>query len=300
MADHPAPGNDAEYDETFGGAHDEPFDQHASVPQPPAPYRPATQPLTPRTITLILLGCIAAVSIIWVSVHFTWPGITVVVVSALAAIQLGLFAARGSQEDAELAFKKEMATPPRAPERVLNILAPDEQVHVVAHDHPLTVAHWFVAIGLIQVLSGWMIGSSDIMRHGPGLGVAAVLWFAAMIMPVYRLVEWWRTVFVITNKGILLFTGVFTQDHNQMSLAALTDVKARTPWHSVWLTSMRWTKVKYGTFQLETAGQRQAINAVGLMAGIDTLEYILRSLVQGRDPYADEGDGLPYPVSPAE
>lgn len=297
MADSPAPGSNAEYDNPYnGGATDDLYDQDA--PEPPAPQRQPAQPLTPRTTTLILLACTALISIIWVAVHFTWPGVAVAIVSGLAAAQLGLVAARGPRKAAEVAYKKKLAAPPKAPERVLDILAPDEQVHVVAHDHPITVAHWFAAICLIQLLSGWMIGSSNILSSGPGAGVVAALWLAAMAVPVYRLIEWRRTVFIITNKSILLFTGVFTQEHNQMALVALTDVKALTPWHSTWLTAMRWTGIRYGTFWLETAGQRQAINAVGLMAGIDTLEYILRSLVQGRDPYEDEGDGLPYPVSP--
>ena len=284
-----------------GGAPDkELVEPKADAPAPhrhPAKQRPQ-QPLTKGTVALYILVILAVVSSITVVTRYNWPGVIVAVTCAIAAGLVGLRIKRGSRIEAEAKFRKKMADRPIVPDKLDAILGPSERVYVIQHEHPLTMTWWISVVVATNCLIGYWIAASDIDSTSAGRLVAGGLWLAAMVVPVYKLIEWRRTLFVITSKNIVLFTGVFTTKHKRMPLAALTDAAATYPWHGKLLAGLRIVGTRYGTFTLESAGQDQAINAVGLMAGIETLEYILMALVQGDDPYPIELDLSELPDPP--
>jgi membrane protein YdbS with pleckstrin-like domain len=84
--------------------------------------------------------------------------------------------------------------------------------------------------------------------------VLVVIWIFAMGWVLWNVVEWYFDRFVLTNKRIMLVTGIITRSVGMMPLARVTDMKyTQSPLGRV---------LGYGTFEIESAGQDQALRQV--------------------------------------
>jgi uncharacterized membrane protein YdbT with pleckstrin-like domain len=81
-----------------------------------------------------------------------------------------------------------------------------------------------------------------------------IAWIAVMAWVFWHVVEWYYDRFVLTNKRLMLITGIISRDVGMMPLARVTDMKyTQTPLGRV---------LGYGTFEIESAGQDQALRKV--------------------------------------
>jgi membrane protein YdbS with pleckstrin-like domain len=107
--------------------------------------------------------------------------------------------------------------------------------------------------------------------------------------------EWYIEQFVVTDKRILLVTGLFYRKLAVMPLAKVTDLTyERSPLGRL---------LGYGTFIMESAGQDQALSKVEFLRNPDRLYHRLSQQLFGPGG-RDAGDGLNWipnePEPPAD
>jgi membrane protein YdbS with pleckstrin-like domain len=86
------------------------------------------------------------------------------------------------------------------------------------------------------------------------LVISAVLLYLA-----YQITQWWMDHFIVTNRRVLLVSGVLTKRTAIMPLMKVTDLTfEQTPAARV---------LQYGTFVFESAGQDQALSRVTHLPG---------------------------------
>jgi membrane protein YdbS with pleckstrin-like domain len=137
---------------------------------------------------------------------------------------------------------------------VRRYLFPTEKFRGEWRRHPI---HIVKALS-VGVLSTFVLGlaSGFISKYDiPGATtVLVVIWVLAMGWVLWNVIEWYFDRFVLTNKRIMLVTGIVTRNVAMMPLARVTDMKyTQTPLGRV---------LGYGTFEIESAGQDQALRQV--------------------------------------
>jgi membrane protein YdbS with pleckstrin-like domain len=129
--------------------------------------------------------------------------------------------------------------------------------------------HWIhllkdvLLLAVATVVVGYLAGF--LRRHHLDALVIAALsaWAAVLLWVSYHLHEWHVERFVLTNKRIMLITGFITRNVAMMPLGRVTDMKySQTTWGRL---------LDYGTFEIESAGQQQALRRVGQMPHPNTI-----------------------------
>lgn len=147
--------------------------------------------------------------------------------------------------------------------------------------HWIYVAGWG-ALGLISpFVVGYLVGivgNSNRTLMWIILGV----WLLVLALVLYMIFEWWIDRFVLTNKRVMLVTGLFTRRVAMMPLARVTDM--------AYEQSPLGMALGYGTFILESAGQDQALREIKPLPNPN--ELYLRFCQEMYDPGAlgDEED----------
>ncbi|HEX5595025.1 MAG TPA: PH domain-containing protein [Micromonosporaceae bacterium] len=137
---------------------------------------------------------------------------------------------------------------------------------------PLLVG--IVATFVLGYLSGFLAG-----RDSGGLTTIAVLiWLAVMGWVAWRLADWHYDRFILTNKRVMVVSGIVTRRVAMMPLLRVTDMKYdQTPLGRL---------LNYGTFVLESAGQDQALREVKHLPNPN--ELYLRVVEEMYEPQAVE------------
>jgi membrane protein YdbS with pleckstrin-like domain len=137
---------------------------------------------------------------------------------------------------------------------VRRYLFPTEKYRGEWRRHPIHLVK-ALSIGLIATfvlgLASGYVSKYDL----PGATtVLVVVWIGAMAWVLWHVIEWYFDRFVLTNKRIMLVTGIITRSVGMMPLARVTDMKyTQSPLGRV---------LGYGTFEIESAGQDQALRRV--------------------------------------
>jgi membrane protein YdbS with pleckstrin-like domain len=137
---------------------------------------------------------------------------------------------------------------------VRRYLFPTEKFRGEWRRHPI---HLVKALG-VGVLATFVLGlaSGFISKYDvPGATtVLVIIWVLAMSWVLWKVIEWYFDRFVLTNKRIMLIFGIVTRSVGMMPLARVTDMKyTQSPLGRV---------LGYGTFEIESAGQDQALRQV--------------------------------------
>ena len=253
------------------------------------------RPVIPHFTTGSVALCVvyAGVALLigrWVHQNDLPTPITWVVASIMAAL-IALRLVRGSLEDAEELFRWEMEQRPHVPLRVRQFLSPDgERVYILTREHPISLTPWTVAM-LLATWGGGYFGGKLYAAHAmPALRALGAMWAVVAAIAGYKWLRWSRKFFVVTNLYVNVFDDTFSDEHPSMPVTAVTGAKRITPFFFNLLAWLRVTRLKIGTFVLETASQEEAINKVGWLAGANIYEQIVKSLAQGKSPFA-EPDG---------
>lgn len=119
--------------------------------------------------------------------------------------------------------------------------------------HWIHVVAW-VALGVASpFIVGYLIG-----LLGPSNTTAVWLvltgWVLAFAIIAWMVIGWWLERFVLTDKRVLLVSGIISRRVAMMPLARVTDM--------AYVQSPLGIMLDYGTFVLESAGQDQALRDI--------------------------------------
>ena len=168
-------------------------------------------------------------------------------------------------------------------------LLPGELPPVVA-----TRRHWAVlivpALKAVPVLAlgGWLLVLDPGNRITSTAGLLVVA--AALVFLALRAGEWWMRHFIVTNRRVLLTSGIVVRTVALLPLRRITDL--------TWKETLLGQVLGYGTFRFESAGQQQALSEITFLPEADVLYRRMSQLLFGGDGVGDpEDEGGVEPVA---
>ena len=159
-------------------------------------------------------------------------------------------------------------------------LLPTEQPPVIA-----TRRHWAVlivpALKALPVLAvgGWLLVLDPDNRVTSSVGLVGLV--GALGYLTLRVGEWWMRHFIVTNRRVLLTTGIVVRTVALLPLRRITDL--------TYTETRLGQLLGYGTFRFESAGQQQALSEITYLPRADVLYRDVSDLLFGGDG-ADSGD----------
>lgn len=103
-----------------------------------------------------------------------------------------------------------------------------------------------------------------------------LLWYVALIVVLryaYLVLEWWVERIVVTDKRILMTTGVFTTRVLMMPISKVTDLTYKR--------TLNGRMMGYGTMIVESAGQFQALNHIEFLPKPEQVYDAISELIFG-------------------
>lgn len=144
--------------------------------------------------------------------------------------------------------------------------------------------HWIqlikeAAIGAGATLALGLITGYTAAHDLAGLTtVVVLLWAAVMGWVVWQVADWYNDRFILTNKRVMIVRGLITRNVGMMPLGRVTDMK--------YVQSPMGRALNYGTFELESAGQDQALSKIENLPNPN--ELYLRIVEEMYEPEAVE------------
>ncbi len=131
---------------------------------------------------------------------------------------------------------------------------------------------WKPAVLMVGILlaSVWLGGAGD-SRAALAIGLV-ILGFAGYFG--YRLLEWYHTYFEVTDKRLLMRSGLLTTRIDMMPVSKVTDMSYEKP--------LLGRVLGFGTFILESAGQDQALSRISHLPDSDRLYRETLSVIFGK------------------
>ncbi len=176
--------------------------------------------------------------------------------------------------------------------RARRFLLPHERLVAEVRWHPVRLA------GPLLVLLGVAGAAGAVAAAAPAgsvaLDVAGVALLLAAAWFAWQVLEWWQERLIITDRRIMLGTGVLTRKLAVMPLRKVTDMTYERP-----LVGRLFAEYGWGTFVMESAGQDQALHRITPLPYPDVLYARLSSEIfgdagmYGTPPPEDAGDGTP-------
>ena len=176
----------------------------------------------------------------------------------------------------------------------------DAEKYLLEHEKPPVVAtrrHWAVLIvpvaKALPVLAAglWLMVLDPENRVTASVGL--ILLVGALGYLALRAGEWWMRHFIVTNRRVLLTTGIIVRTVALLPLRRITDLTYKeTPFGQL---------LGYGTFRFESAGQQQALSEITYLPRAGVLYRDVSDLLfggNGADKGDDEGEAEPSPRQP--
>jgi uncharacterized membrane protein YdbT with pleckstrin-like domain len=178
---------------------------------------------------------------------------------------------------------------PKVPPPIEDYLMPDEGVVVAVRQHPV------VLVGrVLLVIAGLAVVLALTTGTAVGGGLQWVVWLLFLALVAWagwRIIDWRRTYFVITENRLMLITGVFSRNIGMMPLAKVTDMRLEL--------SPTGRAVGYGQFVVESAGQDQALSNIRFVPYPRALyQEILAMIFPGKSSSGSGGAGSSGPPGP--
>jgi len=170
-------------------------------------------------------------------------------------------------------------------------LFPTEKFRGEWRRHPIALwkeaAAGIVATFLMGYATGWLA------KHNQStmVTVALLIYCTVMTAIVWRVADWYYDRFILTNKRVMVVKGLVTRNVAMMPLLRVTDMK--------YVQSPLGRMLNYGTFELESAGQDQALRKIDNLP--DPNDLYLRIVEEMYEPEAVEarlGSRVPAEESP--
>jgi membrane protein YdbS with pleckstrin-like domain len=152
--------------------------------------------------------------------------------------------------------------------------------------------HWIhlvkrLSIGVLATfVLGYLAGYFAKQNVTSALTILVLIWVIIMGWVLWDVAEWYYDRFILTNKRVMLIEGIISRNVAMMPLARVTDMKyTQSPLGRV---------LGYGTFELESAGQDQALrNVVNLPNPTDLYLQVVEEMYE---PEASEARRRPAQI----
>src|SRR5215469_15048458 len=137
---------------------------------------------------------------------------------------------------------------------VRRYLFPTEKFRGEWRRHWIQVARRLI-IGVVATLVlGYLAGFFASKQQPTVLTVLVIIWLLVMSWVLWDVAEWYYDRFVLTNKRVMLVEGIVARKVAMMPLTRVTDMK--------YTQTALGRVLGYGTFEIESAGQDQALRNV--------------------------------------
>ena len=178
----------------------------------------------------------------------------------------------------------------------------DAEKYLLPHERPPVVAtrrHWAVLVRplakALPVLAagGWLLLVDPDNRVPTTVGLLVLA--GALLYLVLRGAEWWMRHFIVTNRRVLLTSGIVVRTVALLPLRRITDLTYKE--------TLLGQLLGYGTFRFESAGQQQALSEITYLPRADVLYRDVSDLLfggDGADSGDDEGSSEPSPRAARE
>src|SRR5258706_255817 len=152
--------------------------------------------------------------------------------------------------------------------------------------------HWIhlvkrLSLGVLATfILGYLAGYFAKRNETTGLTILVLIWVAIMSWVLWDVAEWYYDRFILTNKRVMLIEGIISRNVAMMPLSRVTDMKyTQSPLGRV---------LGYGTFELESAGQDQALRNVTNLP--NPTDLYLQVVEEMYEPEASEARRRPAKV----
>jgi membrane protein YdbS with pleckstrin-like domain len=165
-----------------------------------------------------------------------------------------------------------------ASKHVARYLFPTEKFRGEWKRHWIQLVKEFLVGAVATVLMGYVTGW--LTKHNQASLRTAVLaiWAVIIIWVAWKVADWWFDRFILTNKRVMVVSGIFTRNVAMMPLLRVTDMK--------YVQSPLGRILSYGNFELESAGQDQALRNIKNLPNPN--ELYLRIVEEMYEPEAVE------------
>ncbi|NEK57273.1 PH domain-containing protein [Geodermatophilus sabuli] len=166
----------------------------------------------------------------------------------------------------------------------------DAEKYLLPQEHPPVIAvrrHWAELIAPVTtslpalVVGGWLLlldPDNEVSTTVGFLVLGVTFGFLAL-----RIGEWWMRRFIVTNRRVLLISGIIVRTVALLPLRRITDLTYKE--------TLVGQVLGYGTFRFESAGQQQALSEITYLPRADLLYRKVSALLFGSDGgSADSGD----------
>ncbi len=162
--------------------------------------------------------------------------------------------------------------------QVARYLFPTEKFRGEWKRHWIQLVKEFSVGAVATILMGYVTGW--LTKHNQGSLRTAVLaiWAVVIIWVAWKVADWWFDRFILTNKRVMVVSGIFTRNVAMMPLLRVTDMK--------YVQSPLGRLLSYGHFELESAGQDQALRNIKNLPNPN--ELYLRIVEEMYEPEAVE------------
>jgi membrane protein YdbS with pleckstrin-like domain len=173
----------------------------------------------------------------------------------------------------------------------------DAEKYLLPHEQPPVVAtrrHWAVLIRPVAkalpvlAVGGWLLLLDPDNRVPTTVGFLVLA--GALLYLVLRGGEWWMRHFIVTNRRVLLTSGIIVRTVALLPLRRITDLTYKE--------TLLGQLLGYGTFRFESAGQQQALSEISYLPRADVLYRDVSDLLFGAgadNSGDDEGEAEPSP-----
>jgi hypothetical protein len=162
---------------------------------------------------------------------------------------------------------------------VQRYLFPTEKFRGEWKRHPIQLAKEIGIAAGVTILVGLLAGYLARREVGDQItGFLVLAWLGVIIWAAWKIVDWWFDRFILTNKRVMVVSGVITRNVAMMPLQRVTDMK--------YVQSALGRVLNYGTFELESAGQDQALRSIPHLPSPN--ELYLRIVEEMYEPEAVE------------
>jgi len=152
--------------------------------------------------------------------------------------------------------------------------------------------HWIhlvkkLSLGvLITFILGYIAGFLAKEGYQDALTILVVIWLGVIAWVLWDVAEWYYDRFILTNKRVMLVEGIISRKVAMLPLSRVTDMKyTQSPLGRV---------LGYGTFEIESAGQDQALRNVPNLP--NPTDLYLQVVEEMYEPEASEARRRPAKV----
>jgi membrane protein YdbS with pleckstrin-like domain len=161
---------------------------------------------------------------------------------------------------------------------VARYLFPTEKFRGEWKRHWIQLAREFTIGAVATILMGYVTGWLTKHHYNSVRTAVLAIWAVIIIWVAFKVADWWFDRFILTNKRVMVVSGIFTRNVAMMPLLRVTDMK--------YVQSPLGRLLSYGNFELESAGQDQALRNIKNLPNPN--ELYLRIVEEMYEPEAVE------------